>query len=160
MDKLISVTQAVALAKTLHKQRRKIVVTGGCFDILHLGHILLLEGAKKQGDVLFVLLESDESIRAIKGELRPINSQSDRARILASMQAIDYVILLPHFTSNEEYDTLVNQLKPAIIATTHGDPRRSHKERQAKLVGGQVVDVTEPLSNQSTSRLVNILKDL
>jgi rfaE bifunctional protein nucleotidyltransferase chain/domain len=160
MNKILNTSQAIEIAHKLSQKGLKIVLTGGCFDILHLGHIVLLENAKKQGDILFVLLESDETIKNIKGASRPINTQEDRARILAALSVIDYVVCLTRLTSNNEYDTLVKQIKPAIIATTHGDPRRSHKERQANLVGGQVVDVTEPLSNQSTTKLINILKEI
>lgn len=160
MEKIISIEQAFEIAKNFHKKGKKIVLTGGCFDILHLGHIMLLENAKKHGDILFVLLESDQSIREIKGEKRPVNIQYDRARILASIAVVDYVILLTHISNNEEYDSLVKQLKPDIIATTHGDPRRTHKERQGRMIDAKVIDVTEPLSNQSTTRLINILKEI
>jgi|SRR6185369_9979071 len=160
MDKILSPDQAIQLATGLNKKDKRIVLVGGCFDILHIGHITFLEEAKKQGDVLFVLLESDETIKKLKGPNRPFNIQHDRAIILSSLSMIDYVIKLSPITDNKEYDNLVIQIKPAIIATTAGDSTRIHKERQAKLLDAKVIDVTTPVSNRSTSRLVDFLKEL
>ena len=64
----------------------KIVLVGGCFDILHLGHVVFLEKAKKEGDVLVVLLESDEKVRFLKGKGRPVHTQSERAEILSALK--------------------------------------------------------------------------
>jgi bifunctional ADP-heptose synthase (sugar kinase/adenylyltransferase) len=84
----------------------------------------------------------------------------DRADLLASLTLVDYVILLPAITSDDFYNNLVNQLKPAIIATTAGDPYREYKERQAKQIGGKVVDVIKPITNKSTTKIVSILSEL
>lgn len=160
MDKILTIPNALKKAQQLNKQNTKIVLVGGCFDILHLGHITFLEQAKKQGDMLFILLESDAMIKKLKGPNRPFNTQHDRAIILSHLQMVDYVVKLEPLMENSTYDKLVIQLKPAIIATTAGDINKKHKQRQAKLIGAKVVDVTSPVSNQSTSRLINILKEL
>ncbi len=73
---------------------------------------------------------------------------------------VDYIIPLPTLKNDKDYDGLVILLKPAIIATTKGDSSKIHKDRQAGLIGAKVVEVTEEVSNQSTSRLVNILKEI
>ena len=143
--------------KALRQLNQKIVLTMGTFDILHIGHIEFLEKAKKQGHYLFILLESDESIRKLKGKNRPFNSYEDRAKLLAGLETVNYIILLPEF-KNEQYDKLIKSLKPDTIATTKGDPARHHKERQAKMVNAKLIDVIGKISNQSTSRLVKILK--
>ena len=158
MNKILSPDQVSKIAQTLHKQNKSIILAGGCFDILHIGHITFLEKAKKQGDILILFVENDETIHKQKGPDRPFNSQHDRATILAHLTMVDYVIPLPAFTDNIEYDDLVKQIKPAIIATTVGDPARKHKERQAKLVGGRVVDVVPELHNQSTTRLIKLVQ--
>jgi len=160
MDKIFTVEQAIKLSTKLRKQGRKLVLAGGCFDILHVGHIRFLHEAKAHGDSLFILLEHDASIKKRKGVNRPLNKQKDRAEMLASLLVIDGIILLPPVTKDNFYDGLVNQLKPAIIATTAGDTSRAHKERQAKEVGAKVVDVIKPIMNQSTTKLFTILNEL
>lgn len=156
--KILLPKQAIQIVQQLQTKGLKIVLAGGCFDILHIGHITFLEKAKKQGDILLLFIENDETIRKQKGPGRPFNSQHDRATILAHLTVVDYVIPLPAFTDNADYDSLVKQIKPAIIATTVGDPARKHKERQARLVGGKVLDVVPQLHNQSTTRLVKLVK--
>ena len=81
------------LSSKLHSQGKKIVFTNGCFDILHVGHVKYLEVAKSYGDVLILGLNADSSVRKLKGPTRPINTQDDRAYILASLESVDYVVL-------------------------------------------------------------------
>lgn len=160
MKKILTIEEAIRISIRLRKQNKTIVLGGGCFDILHLGHIEFLKKAKKSGDFLFLLLENDESIKRQKGNDRPINSQKDRAKVLASLSDVDYIIPLTLMNSNKDYDNLILRLKPAIIATTKNDSARFHKERQAKLVGGKVIDVVNRISGKSTSDLAKIiLKD-
>lgn len=160
MNKVLSVEQAIEKSKELREQGKRIVLAGGCFDILHIGHIRFLEKAKEQGDVLFLLLEADETIKKYKGSGRPINHQEDRARIAASLLMVDFVVNLPPLPSDTFYDEVINEIKPAIIATTAGDAQRRHKERQAEAIGGKVVDVVLPIEDQSTSRIVKLLEEL
>lgn len=160
MNKIVAPDAIFEIADTLHKQQKRIVLCGGCFDILHIGHITFLEKAKKHGDFLIVFLESDSTITKTKGANRPINSQVDRAKIVASLTYVDTVVLLkPHMT-DKDYETLVFAIKPAIIATTLGDTNRDYKERYAKLIGSRVLDVTKPISDKSTTKLVKLLKEL
>jgi len=160
MATILKIPQAITISNQLHGEKKPIVLAGGCFDILHIGHIRFLQQAKEQGDVLFVMLESDASIKRTKGEHRPLNPQPDRAMLLAALAVVDYVITLPSSMTDADYDALVIGIKPAIIATTAGDPNRSHKERQAKRIGSKVVDVTPEIEDQSTSRLVKLLNEL
>ncbi len=156
--KIVKPTQVTKIAQALHAANKKIVVLGGCFDILHVGHLYFLEQAKKYGDILIVLLENDNLIKKLKGSHRPINTQVDRARLLASLTMVDYVILLNKDMDNHAYDQLIWNIKPAIIATTELDPYRGHKERQAQLTGSQVVDVIQRIENTSTSRIASLLQ--
>jgi FAD synthetase len=158
--KIITTREIIELSKKLNGEKKKIVLVGGCFDILHAGHIEFLTAAKKSGDVLFVLLESDENIKKLKGANRPLNSQRDRAKILENLEMIDYVVALPPLGSNKEYDELVSSLKPAIIAVTKGDPGLTHKKRQANLIGAEIAEVAEQVINQSTTKLIKILKEI
>jgi rfaE bifunctional protein nucleotidyltransferase chain/domain len=159
-NKIISTNQAITICKILRTQGKRIVLVGGCFDVLHIGHIAFLKEARQRGDVLIVLLESDENINHLKGPNRPINTQKDRAEILENLEIVDYVVNLPAFTKNVDYDNLVISLKPAIIAITKGDPGKNHKDRQAEKIGAKVVEVTDTVSNRSTTKLLEILTEL
>lgn len=133
---------------------RTTVLVGGCFDILHYGHLKFLEEAKKQGDILIVALESDQFI--IKRKKRnSIHTQEQRAELLASLHFVDSVLLLPYFQSNEEYKELVNQIKPTVIAVTEGDMNIEYKKQYAAKVNAKVAIVSPLLSDFSTTHIMN-----
>lgn len=157
-NKIIDISEVTLLATNLHGAHKKIVLVGGCFDVLHVGHISFLEKAKQAGDTLIILLENDTRIKHLKGPQRPINVQYDRARVLAALITVDFVVLLPENMTDSFYDKLILEIKPAIIATTEQDPNRVHKERQAKLSGSKVIDVISYIENASTSRIAELLK--
>lgn len=138
-------------------KKNGIVLVGGCFDVLHLGHVIFLEKAKKLGDKLIVLLESDENIRKNKGTSRPINNQRNRAKMLMSLKVVDKVIKLPEMKTGDEYLTLIKKIKPAVIAVTDGDKMIDQKREQSKIVGAKIVKVTKQVPCQSTSRIVEII---
>jgi len=94
-DKIISLDALPAWRSALRAQGKKLVVTNGCFDILHAGHVTYLHAAREQGDALLVGLNNDTSVRRLKGEQRPINSEDDRAAVLAALQAVDAVCIFP-----------------------------------------------------------------
>jgi len=99
------------LSEELKKRGKKIVFTNGCFDILHVGHVKYLEEAKSYGDVLIVGLNSDASVKRLKGSSRPVNPQEDRAYILAALEAVDYVVI---FEDDTPYD-LIKAVQPHIL---------------------------------------------
>src|SRR5664279_2300284 len=111
MKRIVNTEQAIKISKKLKREGKKLVLTGGCFDILHVGHIKFLTAAKKRGDVLFILLESDKNVEKFKGENRPINSQGERATVLSSLRPVDYVIILEEMRTNSDYDKLIINLK-------------------------------------------------
>jgi rfaE bifunctional protein nucleotidyltransferase chain/domain len=125
---IFSINQIHELFKQLNF--KKLVIVGGCFDLLHLGHIVFLQKAKEQGEVLLVLLESDQTIQRLKGKNRPIHTQEVRAQILAELKSVDYVLNLPPIDSDQEYDRLLVALHPSVIATTQGDEYDYHKKRK------------------------------
>src|SRR6266853_2840184 len=92
-EKIFSWEALPAWRKTLREQHKKLVVTNGCFDILHLGHVCYLEAARNQGHALLVAVNGDASVRAIKGPDRPINSETDRAAVLAALASVDAVCI-------------------------------------------------------------------
>ena len=103
--------EIAALSTELKARGKKIVFTNGCFDILHAGHVRYLETAKSYGDVLILGLNSDKSVKELKGENRPINTQLDRAYILAALEAVDYVVI---FDEDTPYD-LIKAIKPHVL---------------------------------------------
>lgn len=156
MNKIVGINEAIKIANKLKKQNKTIVVVGGFFDILHLGHIKFLEKSKKYADVLFVLLEDDGNAKE-KGKKMPINSQRLRAKILSSLQSVDCVIMLKNMTNNLSYDKLMVEIHPTIIATTYGDPYVIHKKRQAKLIQGRVVYAIKRINNHSTTKYAKLI---
>jgi len=99
------------LSNNFKEKDKKIVFTNGCFDLLHAGHVRYLEAAKSFGDVLIVGLNSDRSVRELKGESRPINNENDRAYILAALEVVDYVVL---FDEDTPYK-LIKTIKPNTL---------------------------------------------
>lgn len=95
----------------LRRKRKKIVFTNGCFDILHVGHVDYLSKAKRLGDILVVGLNSDSSVKKIKGEGRPINSESDRAKVLSSLYFVDYITSFNEATPLN----LIKKVRPDIL---------------------------------------------
>ncbi len=129
----------LALARILKKARRskKVVFTNGCFDILHLGHVRLLEKARSQGDLLVVGLNSDSSLRRLKGPGRPLTNQRARAELLASLECVDFVTFFSEPTPAETIDIL----KPDVLIKG-GDYKRTEivgHDKVKKLVRFPVV---------------------
>lgn len=118
---------------------KKTVLVGGCFDILHYGHLRFLEQAKAKGEVLLIALEPDEFIRQIKKK-KPIHTQEQRAEILAHLDLVDLIILLPLF-AEKDYLDMVKVIHPGVIALTEGDPHLGEKSNQALKVGAKLVQI-------------------
>lgn len=153
---ILTINQLESEIRKLRNKNKKIVLVGGCFDLLHIGHITFLEKAKRRGDILIVLLESDQSVRKMKGENRPINNIKDRAKVLSSLKFVDFVIMLSQM-SDKDYDQLVEKIKPDVIATAKRDKGLFHKLRQAEKVGAKVKVVTAIVKDSSTTNLIKLL---
>lgn len=148
--KIKNINQLKKITEALKKRGKKIIFTNGCFDILHFGHVKYLEAAKKRGDVLIVGLNSDGSVRKIKGKTRPINRQNERAYILAGLASVDYVVI---FSGETPYN-LINTLKPDILVK--GGDWQKEKIVGADIVkkqGGKII-VIPFVSGFSTTKLI------
>ncbi|MEJ5283908.1 MAG: bifunctional D-glycero-beta-D-manno-heptose-7-phosphate kinase/D-glycero-beta-D-manno-heptose 1-phosphate adenylyltransferase HldE [Brevinematia bacterium] len=111
LNKLLSLEELLVVLEDLKKKGKRIVFTNGCFDILHRGHITYLSEAKKLGDILVIGLNSDSSVKRLKGESRPINNENDRALMLSALEMVDYVVL---FNEDTPYEIL-SKIKPDIL---------------------------------------------
>lgn len=109
--KIKTLNQLKNVIARLKQQRKSIIFTNGCFDILHRGHVEYLAKAKKLGDVLIVGLNTDSSVKRLKGRLRPVNKEKDRAIVLSALEAVDYVIF---FNEDTPYE-LIKAVKPDVL---------------------------------------------
>lgn len=156
MGNIINLQLLLKEIAKVKKSCRRIVLVGGCFDILHIGHIKFLKEAKKSADILFVMLESDETVKKLKGVNRPYFPQKDRAEVLSSIEYVDYVLLMPLIKEDTDYNKLISQINPDIIAATENDPILEKKKNQAKMVGGKI-KIIPFVKTFSSSRLANLL---
>ncbi len=128
MKNVISLKRLLKELLPLRKKGRKVVFTNGCFDIIHAGHVRYLTKARSLGDLLVVGLNSDASVRAVKGPSRPIVPESERAEVLGALRCVDYVVIF-----NEDTPlALITALRPDILVK--GSDWASHE-----IVGGDVV---------------------
>ena len=145
------------LLKNLRSQGKTIVTTNGCFDILHVGHVRYLEATKKFGDVLIVALNSDKSVKSIKGEGRPINNEQDRAEVLCALRSVDYVVLF----DEDSPANLLAEIKPDVH--TKGADYTMETLPEAKIItenGGKVefISFVEGKSTTNTIAKINSLQ--
>ncbi|EHA2141432.1 D-glycero-beta-D-manno-heptose 1-phosphate adenylyltransferase, partial [Campylobacter coli] len=139
------------LLKILEQSDKKIIFTNGCFDIVHFGHIKYLEKAKRLGDILIVGLNSDKSVKRLKGEDRPINSEFQRACMLAAFYFVDFVVIFDEDTPLE----LISFLKPDILV-------KGADYKDKLVVGSNLVSRVELIDFEegfSTSKIIEKIKD-
>ena len=145
-DKIVTKSDAKEIVKEYKKSGKKIVFTNGCFDILHKGHAYYLNEAKKAGDILIVGLNSDGSVKRLKGESRPINSEDDRAYLLSALSSVDFVVI---FDEDTPYD-LIESIKPNILV-------KGADYRGKEVVGANLVDelmLIDFVEGRSTTNIV------
>jgi len=149
-SKIKTVEQLKKITARLKSEGRRIVFTNGCFDILHYGHVKYLQDARRKGDALIVALNSDASVRRIKGDKRPLVNQKDRARIIASLASVDFVTLF-----NEDTPLKVIQaLKPSILVKGADWKKNTIVGKDiVTRYGGKVTTITF-VKNYSTTNLI------
>ena len=134
----------------------KIVLVGGCFDMLHVGHVEFLRKSRSFGDYLIVLLESDENIKKLKGKNKPIFNLKERITVLKAIKYVDKVIVVPKNPTHETYLKLIKKIKPNVVAITEGDILQKHKLNQAKLVGAKL-KVIKKYKDFSSTKITKLL---
>ena len=154
MGKVITLTELAAVRKKLKTEGKKVVFTNGCFDILHVGHTRYLKEAKKQGDILVLGLNSDESVRSLKGEKRPLMPENERADVIASLESVDYVTIFHELTPFE----LIEYLKPDVLVKGGDWEEKDVVGRKSvETWGGKVVIIPE-IKGASTTNIIEKVK--
>ena len=143
--------------RAMRAQGRKLVVTNGCFDVLHVGHVTYLESARSQGDALLVGVNADAGVRQLKGPDRPVNNESDRATVVAALESVDGVCIFPERTATR----FVAAAQPDIYVKG-GDytlATLNHEERQTvEAAGGRIVIIPFVPGKSTTALLEKIWK--
>ncbi|HOJ51091.1 MAG TPA: D-glycero-beta-D-manno-heptose 1-phosphate adenylyltransferase [Syntrophales bacterium] len=155
MDKILTREALLTVVKALREEGKKIVFTNGCFDLIHVGHVRYLRAAKELGDVLIVGLNSDDSVRRLKGPHRPISCQEDRAEILAALEFVDYITV---FDEDTPYNLIAIIVPDVLVKGGDWD--------QEKIVGRDIVEsrggkvTTIPFTEgKSTTNLIKRITD-
>lgn len=153
-DKLISLEQLRKIVDLLKEKGKKIVLANGCFDIIHVGHVRYLRDAKSRGDVLIVALNSDESVRSLKGVGRPLMSQWERAEILSSFEFVDYIIIF----DEKDVSKILMELRPHIHAKGSDYTEETVPERNVVLSYGGEIAICGGKKVRSSSKIINEIK--
>jgi len=150
IEKIVPLPRAYELVEELKRQGKRIVFTNGCFDLLHPGHTRYLTEARQLGDALIVAVNSDRSVRALKGPGRPIQLEAERAEILAALAAVDYVTIFDNLTPQ----AVIARLLPAVLVKG-GDwgPNEIVGRAEVEAAGGKVVSIPV-VPGYSTSAII------
>jgi D-beta-D-heptose 7-phosphate kinase/D-beta-D-heptose 1-phosphate adenosyltransferase len=143
-----------ALIKDLKKKGKRLVLTNGCFDLLHAGHIMLFSASKHMGDILIIAIDDDESVKTLKGPARPVLNAKERVRILSALDAVDYVVVF----SSQELIGLIEIIQPDVLTKgSNYNASQVFGRERVEALGGQVVliPVTEDVSS---TRIIDTIK--
>jgi len=151
LGKLVSQEEIINIVKNGQKAGKTFVVTNGCFDILHVGHIRYLQKTKSLGDYSIVMLNSDKSVKMIKGDSRPINNEQDRAEILNALSCVDYVVLFDESSPAE----LLEKIKPDIYTKGADYTIETLPERDIVKRNNIKVEFIEFVQGKSTTNIIN-----
>ena len=144
-----------ALIDKIHNTGKTVVTTNGCFDILHVGHVRYLEKTKTFGDYLIVLLNSDKSVKSIKGPSRPINNEMDRAEILSALKCVDYVVLF----DEDSPRNLLDEMKPDVYTKGADYTMETLPEADIMKKNGTRVEFIDFVAGKSTTKTIEKMKE-
>jgi D-beta-D-heptose 7-phosphate kinase/D-beta-D-heptose 1-phosphate adenosyltransferase len=156
MTKIFERQELIRRRETLRREGRKVVFTNGCFDLVHPGHVRYLAEARALGDALVVALNSDRSVRILKGEGRPILNEQERAEVVAALQAVDYVIIFDEETPGK----LIGELLPDVLVKG-GDWSLDEivGREEVEAAGGRVLSLPY-VEGSSTTEIIARIKRL
>lgn len=150
MGQVIDRAQIVNTVEKLKKENKKVVFTNGCFDILHIGHVRYLKESAKCGDILVIGLNSDNSVKRLKGETRPINNELDRAELLSELGFVDYVVIFEENTPEK----LLDEIKPNIYTKGADYTLETLPEAKTVLKNGGRVEFINLVEGKSTTNVI------
>jgi len=153
LNKLYRLDQLKKILQIKRKEGKRIVLANGGFDLIHVGHIRYLKEAKKQGDILIVALNSDSSVRKLKGLGRPILSEEERSEIISSFYFVDFLVIFDEDTVNN----IIQTLKPDVHAKGSDYTKETVPERDAVLRYGGEIAITGGPKVRSTSDLFRLI---
>ena len=154
MGQIISRDHIADFVKTLHKSGKTVVTTNGCFDILHVGHVRYLQKTKSFADYSIVLLNSDKSVKRIKGDDRPINNENDRAEILCALSCVDYVVLFDESSPA----LLLDEIKPDVYTKGADYTMETLPEADIMKKNNIKVEFITFVEGKSTTNIINKMK--
>jgi D-glycero-beta-D-manno-heptose 1-phosphate adenylyltransferase len=152
-SKIKNIEELKSITEALRASGKKIVFANGCFDLIHVGHIRYLQSARKLGDVLILGINGDDSVAALKGKERPLQPETDRIEILASLECVDYVLLFNEPT----VDGILKVLQPHIHAKGTDYTEASVPERNTVLGYGGTVAIAGDPKDHSTRDLIQVI---
>ena len=150
MNELKTIDEIKSIRKKLKSENKKVVFTNGCFDLIHAGHIDYLSKAKAMGDILIVGLNSDASIKRIKGDKRPILKEDERAFIISNLKPVDYITIFEEDTPAE----LIEEIIPDILVKGADWSIENIIGREVVEANGGEVKTIEFINDQSTSKII------
>jgi rfaE bifunctional protein nucleotidyltransferase chain/domain len=155
-SKILSLSDLIRRADEIRRAGQKLVLTNGCFDLLHVGHVRYLQEARRLGDFLVVAVNGDQSVRQLKGEGRPLNSEEDRAEVLTALDCVNYVTIFPEVRATE----VIKALRPAIYVKGGDytlDSLNAEEAAALKEVGAEIRTVAL-VPGKSTSKIIERLR--
>jgi rfaE bifunctional protein nucleotidyltransferase chain/domain len=154
--KVLSHEELLRVRARLRAEGRRLVFTNGCFDILHVGHVRYLADARRLGDALLVAINSDRSVRALKGPNRPVMSEAERAEILAALSSVDFVTVF----DDESPRALISEVLPDVLVKG-GDyrPDEIHGREEVERAGGRVLSLPF-VEGASTTGIIDRIREI
>ena len=154
MNKYLLKNDISEIVEELKNENKKIVFTNGCFDILHVGHVRYLNKSAEFGDVLIIGLNSDASVKRLKGETRQLNNENDRAEVLLGLKSVDYVVLFDENTP----ENLLEIIKPDVYTKGADYTLETLPEAKTVIKNGGRVEFIEMVQGKSTTNIINSIK--
>lgn len=136
--KIIKYSQLKTISRKARLEKKVIVLTTGCYDILHLGHLIHFDYCKSKGDILVVSVGNDKTVKDLKGPSRPINNELFRARMLAGLAEVDFVVISQEF-GKMDHTKIIELLKPNAYVVPSSDSMLEEKKKLIKKIGGKFI---------------------